>query len=89
VTTKIVWETKQRLMVPTNSVTHISGQDFVFVAAEEKPGSGFYVAKQRPVQLGDIYENNYVVQGGLKGSEQIVVSNVQNLYEGAALAAGK
>jgi multidrug efflux pump subunit AcrA (membrane-fusion protein) len=89
VTTKIVWETKQRLMVPTNSVTHISGQDFVFLAAEEKPGSGFYVAKQRPVQLGDIYENNYVVQGGLKGSEQIVVSNVQNLYEGAALAAGK
>ncbi|CAN5352422.1 efflux RND transporter periplasmic adaptor subunit [soil metagenome] len=89
VTTKIVWETKNRLMVPTNSVTHISGQDFVFVAAEEKAGSGFYVAKQRPVELGDIYENSYVVRSGLTGSEQIVVSNVQNLYEGAALAAGK
>jgi hypothetical protein len=41
------------------------------------------------VQLGDIYDNNYVVQSGLTGSEQIVVSNVQNLYEGASLAAGK
>lgn len=87
VTTKIVWQTKDHLMVPTNAVTHISGQDFVFVAVDENKGKGMYVAKQRPVDLGDIYGNSYVVRGGLSGSDQIVVSNVQTLFEGAPIAA--
>lgn len=51
VTTKIQWETGKRLLVPTNAVVRISGQDFVFVAEETK---GAYVAKQRPVKLGEI-----------------------------------
>jgi multidrug efflux pump subunit AcrA (membrane-fusion protein) len=82
VTTKIQWETGKRLLVPTNAVVRISGQDFVFVAEETK---GAFVAKQRPVKLGEIYGNSYVVLSGLGGDEQIVVSSVQNLFEGAPL----
>ncbi len=87
VTTKIVWQTRDQMMVPTNAVTHISGQDFVFVAVDENKGKGMYVAKQRPVTLGDIYGNSYVVRSGLHNSDQIVVSNVQMLFEGAPIAA--
>lgn len=90
VTTNIVWDVKDRMMVPTNAVTHISGQDFVFVAEDggkdDKGASKGTVAKQRPVELGDIYDNSYVVKSGLKGSEKIVVSNVQSLFEGAPLS---
>lgn len=82
VTTKIQWQTGRRLLVPTNAVVRISGQDFVFVGEEVNGG---YVAKQRPVRLGDIYNNSYVVLSGLGGDEQIVVSSVQNLFEGAPL----
>ena len=84
VTTKIVWDRKQHLLVPTMSVMHISGQDFVFAA--EEAASGQCVARQKPVTLGDIVDNSYLVKSGLKGSDKIVVSDVQNLYDGAIIA---
>ena len=86
VTTKIIWDNKERLMVPTNAVVHISGQDFVFAAEAATTGSGQSQAKQKPVKLGDIVGNNYLVISGLKGADKIVVSDVQNLYDGALIA---
>ncbi len=84
VTTRIVWDKKPHLLVPTVSVMHISGQDFVFAA--EESAAGQYVARQKAVSLGDIVDNNFVVKSGLKSSEKIVVSDVQNLYDGATIA---
>ena len=83
-TTKIVWDRKQHLLVPTVSVMHISGQDFVFAA--EESAAGQFVARQKPVTLGDIVDNSYLVKSGLQGSDKIVVSDVQNLYDGAIIA---
>jgi len=83
VTTKIVWDRKEHLLVPTNAVVHISGQDFVF-SAEDSAG-GKCVAKQKPVSLGEIVDNSYLVKKGLSGSDKIVVSDVQNLYDGALI----
>jgi multidrug efflux pump subunit AcrA (membrane-fusion protein) len=84
VTTKIIWERKQHLLVPTMSVMHISGQDFVFAA--EESAAGQFVARQKPVSLGDIVDNSYLVKSGLKDSDKIVVSDVENLYDGAIIA---
>jgi multidrug efflux pump subunit AcrA (membrane-fusion protein) len=84
VTAKIVWENRQRLMVPTNAVVHISGQDFVFTAVSASGGQ--CTVKQKPVVLGDIVDNSYLVKSGLSGSDKIVVSDVQNLYDGAQIA---
>ncbi len=83
VTTRVVWDKKPHLLVPTVSVMHISGQDFVFAA--EESAAGQCVARQKPVSLGDIVDNSYVVKGGLKNSDKIVVSDVQNLYDGAII----
>lgn len=83
VTTKIVFGKSERFLVPTNSVVHISGQDFVFIAEPTQKGA---VAKQKPVKLNGIQKNCYVVESGLTGSEKIIVSDVQNLFEGAPLA---
>lgn len=81
VTARIVWEKKERLLVPTNSVVHVSGQDFVFVT---RPGAGGgFMAKQLPVTLGEIQNNAYVVLAGLSERDQVVVSDVQRLFEGA------
>jgi len=84
VTAKIIWDRKEHLMVPTNSVVHISGQDFVFAA--EEAANGQCVVRQKPVTLGEIVDNSYLVNSGLKLSDKIVVSDVQNLYEGAIIA---
>ncbi|HNM48399.1 MAG TPA: hypothetical protein PKN86_01810, partial [Candidatus Obscuribacter sp.] len=60
---------------------HVSGQDFVFVT---RPGAGGgFMAKQLPVTLGEIQNNAYVVLAGLSERDQVVVSDVQRLFEGA------
>jgi RND family efflux transporter MFP subunit len=48
------------------------------------PGGGGprYAAHQRPVTLGDVVGNDYVVQSGLRPGQLIVVSGVQKLTDG-------
>jgi RND family efflux transporter MFP subunit len=48
------------------------------------PGGGGprYAAHQRPVTLGDVVGNDYVVQSGLHPGQLIVVSGVQKLTDG-------
>jgi multidrug efflux pump subunit AcrA (membrane-fusion protein) len=80
---KVVWSKEPGLLVPTYAVAHISGQDFVFTA--QNSGKGL-VARQKAVDLGEIYNNSYLVKSGLVSGDRIVVSGVQNLTDGAAIA---
>jgi len=78
---RIVWRTTQGLTVPVTAVTRISGQYFCFIA---EPGpSGGLIARQRPVQVGELIGNDYVVTSGLKPGERLIVSGIQKLGEGA------
>ena len=77
---RIVWTEAPGLTVPLTAVSRITGQFFVFVA--EKGDQGL-VAKQKPVQLGEIIGNDYVVQGGLQPGEQLIVSGLQKIRDGA------
>ena len=43
------------------------------------------VARQRPLQLGEITGNNYTVLSGLTPGEKIVVAGGQNLVDGMAI----
>jgi RND family efflux transporter MFP subunit len=76
---RIVWSTHPGITVPVIAVTRISGQFFAFVASEE---NGKLVARQRPLELGEIVGNNYAVISGLKSGEQVVVAGSQNLADG-------
>jgi multidrug efflux pump subunit AcrA (membrane-fusion protein) len=38
---------------------------------------------QTPVVLGSLVGNDYAVRSGLKGGEQVVVSGIQKLRDGA------
>ena len=81
---QIVWTQAPGLTVPVTSVTRINAQFFAFVA--EKGGEGL-VAKQKPVQLGQIIGNDYVVQSGLSPGEQLIVSGLQKIRDGAPVMA--
>jgi RND family efflux transporter MFP subunit len=97
---KLIWQTAPGILVPTNAVTRIAGQTFVYVAgtsAAEAPageaapqqsptGEPQQVAQQRLVRLGDIQGNSYQVLEGLKPGEQIVVSGILNLQDGSPIA---
>lgn len=77
---RVIWHTTPGLTIPLIAVTRINGQYFCFVA--EAGGEG-YVARQRPVQLGDVVGNDYVVKSGLKPGERLIVSGIQKVADGA------
>lgn len=77
---RVVWTTEPGLTLPVTAVARINAQFFAFIA--EKSAQGM-VAKQKPVQLGEIIGNDYVVQSGLSVGEQLIVSGLQKIRDGA------
>ena len=82
----VVFSTEPGLTVPLVAVSRVSGQSFVFVA-EAGPG-GALIARQRPVALGRVIGNNYVVQSGLAAGDRLIVSGIQKIGDGSPVAAG-
>jgi len=82
---RVVWSENPGLTVPVTGVLRINGQYFVFVA--EKGGPGM-VAKQKPVDLGEIIGNEYVVRSGLAAGERLIVSGLQKIGDGAPVQTG-
>jgi RND family efflux transporter MFP subunit len=77
---RIVWSNEPTLVVPIVAVNRIAGQHFVFVAELAQQG---FVARQKPVTVGEVLGEDYVIRAGLKAGERIIVSNVQKLGDGA------
>ena len=89
---RIVWTDAPGLTVPVTSVIRINAQFFAYVAektgasgASGASGATVLVAKQKPVQLGEIVGNEYVVQSGLQPGEQLIVTGLQKIRDGAAV----
>lgn len=81
---RIVWRQAPGLTIPITAVTRISGQYFCFVAEQGPQG---LVARQRPVQIGELVGNDYVVVGGLKPGERVITAGIQKIGDGAPVRA--
>jgi RND family efflux transporter MFP subunit len=77
---RIVWSNTPTLAVPLVAVNRIGGQHFVFVAEAAPQG---FVARQRPVTVGEVVGDDYVVRGGLAAGERVITSNLQKIGDGA------
>jgi RND family efflux transporter MFP subunit len=77
---RVIWENTPQLTVPVVAVSRMAGQYFVFVAESGQQGT---VARQKPVTVGEIFGEEYVVRGGLKPGERVIVSNLQKIGDGA------
>ncbi len=77
---RVEWSSHPGLQIPALAVTRLGGQAFVYVAVQ---ANGKVIARQRPVQLGDLVDNAYVVGNGLKPGERVITSNIQKLRDGA------
>jgi RND family efflux transporter MFP subunit len=78
---RIVWGTHQNPEVPILAVSRLGGQYFAFVA--EPQNGGAYVARQKPLKIGQTVGNDYEVQDGLKPGDKVIVSGTQFLLDGA------
>jgi RND family efflux transporter MFP subunit len=76
---RIVWSNAPAISVPVVAVNRISGQYFVYVAEQ---GRGGFVAHQKPVTVGDLIGDSYIVRSGVKEGEKVIVSNIQKLQDG-------
>ena len=79
VNARITWSTNKAPTVPVLAVVRIGGQTFVYVATPKGQG---YVAHQASVTLGEPVDNVYPVLSGLKASDQVILSGIQQLQEG-------
>ena len=77
---RIVWSNEPTLAVPIVAVSRLAGQHFVFVAEQSDKG---VVARQKPITVGEVSGEDYVVRGGLMAGERVIVSNVQKIGDGA------
>jgi RND family efflux transporter MFP subunit len=76
---RIVWTNEPAIAVPVIAINRLGGQYFVFVAEQ---GQGGFVAKQKPVTVGDLIGDSYIVRSGVKEGEKVIVSNIQKLADG-------
>jgi len=76
---RIIWGTRNGPVVPVLAVSRVGGQYFAFVAEQN---NGSYVAHQKPLKLGEIAGNDYVVLDGIKPGDKVVVSGTQFLVDG-------
>jgi len=77
---RIIWTNEPAISVPVVAVNRISGQYFVYVA--EQGQGGALVARQKPVTVGDLIGDSYIVRSGVKEGEKVIVSNIQKLQDG-------
>jgi RND family efflux transporter MFP subunit len=78
---RVVWGTHQNPEVPILAVSRLAGQYFAFVAEAQNGGS--FVARQRPLKIGQTVGNDYEVQDGIKPGDKVIVSGTQFLLDGA------
>jgi RND family efflux transporter MFP subunit len=76
---RVVWGSEKRPVIPVLAVTRLGGQYFAFVAEKSEGG---LVARQKPVRLGEIVGNDYVVLDGVEAGDQLIVSGTQRLADG-------
>ena len=77
---RVVWGTHRNPQVPILAVSRLAGQYFAFVAEPQNGGS--YIARQKPLTIGQTVGNDYEVQAGIKPGDKVIVSGTQFLLDG-------
>jgi RND family efflux transporter MFP subunit len=77
---RVVFGTHENPEIPILAVSRLAGQYFAFVAEPQKDGS--FVARQKPLKIGQTIGNNYEVQEGIKPGDKVIVSATQFLLDG-------
>ncbi len=81
---RVYYKQLQAPTIPVTAVTRLGSQAFAFVVQSD---NGKEVARQVPIQLGQVMGNDYVVLNGIKDGDRVVVSGTQMLADGVPVQA--
>ncbi len=73
---------KDVITIPVNTMQNDDKGKFVMVAVKENDK---WIARKKPVEIGQLYGDKVEVKSGLKVGEQIITDGFQGLYEGQPL----
>lgn len=73
---------KDVITIPVNTLQNDDKGKFVMVAVKENDK---WIARKKPVGVGQLYGDKVEVKSGLKAGEQIITDGFQGLYEGQPL----
>jgi RND family efflux transporter MFP subunit len=76
---RVVWKQISKPMIPVIALSRLGAQSFVFVVGQGPAGPA---ALQKPVKLGDLIGNSYVIEEGLNPGDTVIVGGTQNLVDG-------
>jgi RND family efflux transporter MFP subunit len=79
------YRVKNAVVVPVNVVQTDEKGKYVFVM--ERSGSKT-IAKKKPVTVGEVYEGQIEIKGGLAHGEVIITEGYQSVYDGQAITTG-
>ncbi|MEH2288748.1 efflux RND transporter periplasmic adaptor subunit [Nostoc sp.] len=87
VRTRVFWNQRPGVLIPTTAMTRVSGDTFVYVVETEISPQGVsqQIARQRRVKLGEIKGNNYQVIEGLQPEDKVIISGLLNVRDGVAI----
>jgi RND family efflux transporter MFP subunit len=77
---RVVWGIHNNPEVPILAVSRLGGQYFAFVAEPQNGGS--FVARQKPLTIGQTVGNDYEVLDGIKAGDKVIISGTQFLVDG-------
>jgi len=77
---RVIFGSHKNPQVPILAVSRLAGQYFVFVA--EPQNGGAFVARQKPLKIGQTVGNDYEVQDGIKSGDKVIISGTQFLLDG-------
>nr|WP_224369322.1 efflux RND transporter periplasmic adaptor subunit [Hyalangium versicolor] len=80
VRSRMVYSTRRALQLPALAVVRQSGKPFAFVVTDKE---GQTVVQRRPITLGSLGEQNYIVENGLHEGDRVAISSLQTLRDGA------
>jgi RND family efflux transporter MFP subunit len=76
---RVVWKQVNRPMVPVTAMTRLGAQSFVYIVGKGPAGA---TAEQKPVKLGALIGNSYVIEEGLNPGDTVIIGGTQNLIDG-------
>ncbi|RUT01562.1 hemolysin D [Dulcicalothrix desertica PCC 7102] len=84
---RVVLARRPGVLIPTSAITRLAKEAFVFVVEERSSQSAQpqFIARQKPVELGGIENNQYQVIKGLRPGERIITSGLLGLRDGAPI----
>lgn len=67
------------IVIPINTVHHVDGKDFVYVAVKENNKT---LSRKKNVKVGNTYNGNAEILSGLNKGDQLIVTGFDNLNDG-------